>query len=473
MGRRGHLDLNRGRLHLICLTFAVVGLTGCAGLSTPDRSISASEAKSSITNWDYDQSGANQVTQLDDLIGIEELDTLLSYAFENNPGLRQTKLAFAITQRQYDATSGRQLPTVSATLSDSRLDSPEDVYSAGLNVSWELDLWRKLADESQAAAMDIASSEASLQAARDSLAAGMMRTWLQISQYHQLLTIETDRLKTLERNQQLVTQRYRSGLGDLEELDNARTSSASTRATIADYEEKLAQSIRNLKQQLGILSSDSVNDVTSLVDVLVSSIAADFPEVMLPLSAIPQQDLGRRPDLQEAYANIQAAHYRSKVAYKDLLPSITLTGSLTNSGNSLNDVLTGSPAWSLLGQLTAPLFQGGQLRAAADIAEMRAEQAFWAYQETLIGAVKEVNDALGQEQSLQRQQKHIREALENAQRSVDHYQSKYRQGLVDILDLLSVQQQTFDLQAQLIQTTYNRLTNRIDLGLSLGLGVNS
>ncbi|WP_246840899.1 efflux transporter outer membrane subunit [Hahella sp. CCB-MM4] len=465
--------MNRGRLHLICLAFAGLTLTGCAGLTTTDRSNSAAEAQQAITAWEYDQVDATNVAQLDDLVGIPELDELLSNAFENNPGLRQTALALAITRRQYDATSGSQLPSLTATLSDTRQDSPEDVFSAGLSVSWELDLWRKLADNTEAAAMDIAASEATLQSARDSLAASLMRSWLQISQYQQLLTIETDRLKTLERNQQLVTQRYRSGLGDLEELDNARTSSASTRATIADYEEKLAQSVRNLKQQLGILSADSVNDVTSVIDSLLSSTSTAFPEVLQPLSAIPEQDLARRPDLQEAYANILAAQYRSKVAYKDLLPSITLTGSLTNSGNSLNDVLTGSPAWNLLGQLTAPLFQGGQLRAAADIAELKAEQAFWGYQETLISAVKEVNDTLGQEQSLERQQQHIREALKNAQRSADHYQSKYRQGLVDILDLLSVQQQTFDLQAQLIQITYNRLANRVDLGLALGLGVTS
>ncbi len=96
-----------------------------------------------------------------------------------------------------------------------------------------------------------------------------------------------------------------------------------------------------------------------------------------------------------------------------------------------------------------------------------------AYQETLLNAVTEVENTLGQEQSLERQQQYLGEALGSASRSVANYQTKYRQGLVDILDLLSVQQQTFDLQSQLAQVTYNRLVNRIDLGLALGLGVSS
>ena len=119
------------------------------------------------------------------------------------------------------------------------------------------------------------------------------------------------------------------------------------------------------------------------------------------------------------------------------------------------------------------MFQGGALRAQVDIAKLNAEQAFWEYQDTLLSAVNEVENALGQEQSLTQQQLQISKALASAKRSYSNYQSKYQQGLVDILDLLTVQQQVYDLQAQLSQINYTLLTNRIDLGLALGLGVSS
>ena len=116
---------------------------------------------------------------------------------------------------------------------------------------------------------------------------------------------------------------------------------------------------------------------------------------------------------------------------------------------------------------------GGALRAQVDIAKLNAEQAFWNYQDILLTAVNEVEDTLGQEQSLNTQQEQLKLALQSAQRSFSNYQSKYQQGLVDILDLLTVQQTVYDLQAQLTQLHYTLQTNRIDLGLALGLGVSS
>jgi outer membrane protein TolC len=129
--------------------------------------------------------------------------------------------------------------------------------------------------------------------------------------------------------------------------------------------------------------------------------------------------------------------------------------------------------WNLLGSLSAPLFEGGKLRAQVEIAKLNAEQSFWSYQDTLLNAVNEVENALGQEHSLTQQQQYMDIALQSAERSYDNYLSKYQQGLVDILDLLTVQQQVYDLEATLAQIHFSLLTNRIDLGLALGLGVAS
>ena len=93
------------------------------------------------------------------------------------------------------------------------------------------------------------------------------------------------------------------------------------------------------------------------------------------------------------------------------------------------------------------------------------------YQETLLTAVNEVENALGQEKSLALQQKHLQDSYDSAVRSFANYQEKYREGLVDISDLISVQTDSFDVQESLVQVKYNRLVNRIDLGLALGLGV--
>ncbi|WP_298776440.1 TolC family protein [uncultured Shewanella sp.] len=426
----------------------------CSSQKVSDYQSQAIDSREQITPWQYGQQDATSMTHLTDLINMTELTRFIDQAMKQNPSVQQTAIALQIAYAQSGVEKSEGLPQASVNSTSSKDEGSHTTYGSELSISWEVDLWQKISDNIKGAEMDIASSKADLQAAQDALAANIMRTWLQINLQQKLIKIEQQRLASLEHNETFIIERYRSGLGSLEDLDDARTSSASTRATLAEYQERYAQYQRTMWQLLGQDTAPSD-----------ASISADFPTVLQPLAALPNQDLSRRPDLQSAYYTIYAEQYRASAAYKALLPSINLSAQLTG------DALFNSPAWTLLGQLTAPLFEGGKLRAQADIAELTAEKAYWSYKETLLTAVNEVNNALGQEQSLSRQQSHINDALESANRSFANYQTKYRQGLVDIIDLLSVQQQTFDLEAQLTQLIYDRLVNRIDLGLALGLGI--
>lgn len=453
---------HRGHYKHLALAAALLLISSCTQWQSTEHATAAKVLSGTYTAWDYQQSDAQAVSYLNDLIQVDALQNLVQQALANNPGLQQTTLALQIAYANKRVAAADRLPTASTSFSQQRIEDGDDSFNAGLNISWELDLWHKIGDQLSAAEMDIASSEAAYQAARDALAANVMRSWLDIILQRQLIAIETDRLQLLENNERLITQRYRSGLGPLEDLDDARTTLASTRATLAAYRQTLNQSQRSLRQLLGYQQTRAELPAS-----------ANFPAVLQPLTSLPEQDLARRPDLQQAYYDIIAAQYRSDVAYKELLPSISLTAALTDMGTSASDALFTSPAWSLLGQITAPLFQGGRLKAQREIAELNAEQQFWAYQETLLTAVSEVNNALDNEQALEQQQQHINDALSNARRSAANYESKYRQGLVSIIDLLLVQQQVFNLQSQAVQLTYNRLANRIDLGLALGLEASS
>ncbi|MCL1126566.1 TolC family protein [Shewanella surugensis] len=439
--------------HLIALLL-FMSIISCSAQKASDYQSQALQSREQVKPWQYTQNDATKATTLTQLIEIPQLTEFIHQAMDNNPSLQQTAIALQIVYAQRSVEASEGLPQSSLGTNSSKDEGSNTTYNSELSISWEVDLWQRISDSIKGADMDIASSQADLQAAKDALAASIMRTWLQINLQQQLISIESQRLASLEHNETFIIERYRSGLGSLEDLDDARSSSASTRATLAQYQELYAQYQRTLWQLLGQDNNQSN-----------ATIGAEFPTVLQPLASLPNQDLGRRPDLQSAYYTIYAEQYRSSAAYKALLPSLNLSAQLTG------EALFNSPAWSLLGQLTAPLFNGGKLRSQADIAELTAEQAYWRYKETLLTAVNEVENALGQEQSLSRQQSHINDALQSAQRSFANYQTKYRQGLVNIIDLLSIQQQTFDLQSQLTQLIYDRLVNRIDLGLALGLGI--
>ncbi|GMM88965.1 TolC family protein [Vibrio fortis] len=454
------------RYSVLAIMFS--GLMGCATTSEADFSTQATEQQNESIQQLLERvetAGEEQTQQttnlITDLVNVPELEQYLTTAFSANPSLQQSIVALKIAYAQEGVSFADQLPTVNANFSGEKTEGSDESYNADVTVSWELDLWQRLADVSEASRKDVAASQASLQNATNLLAANIMRGWLEISVNQQLLDIEQRRLAILENNETLVLDRYQVGLGTLEELDNAKTSTASTRATVAQYQENLAKSKRSLLLLTGELNAK----VTDL------NVAQAFPDVLNPLENMSVQNLAGRPDLQQAFFNIEAESLRTDAAYKAMLPSFSLSASLKDIAETPSEALFANPLWSALGQVSAPLFQGGRLKTNAEIAELTTEQSYWAYQETLLTAVNEVENAIGQEGSLAEQQQHLQASLSSAKRSVVSYEEKYRQGLVDIFDLLTVQQQAYDVESQLTNTTYQRLLNRIDLGLALGLGV--
>ncbi|MCC4832478.1 TolC family protein [Shewanella sp. 10N.7] len=414
------------------------------------------------------QEESDTTVLLTDLLCVPALNTYLDAALKNSPSLQQSIIALKIAYAQHGVTSADRLPSVNAVFDAQNTEDSDASYSADVTVSWELDLWQKIADNSAAASKDIAATQANLEAATNLLAANIMRGWLEINVNQQLLDIEQRRLEILAQNETLVLERYQAGLGTLEELDNAKSSTASTRATVAQYQESLAQSERSLMLLTGQWQSE-----LEVPAIDAASTASPFPHVINPLDAVPLQNMSGRPDLQQAFFSIEAESLRTDAAYKAMLPSFSLSASLSDLADTPSEALLTNPLWSVLGQMSAPLFQGGKLKSQAEIAQLTTEQSFWVYQETLLNAVNEVENAIGQESSLTLQQNHLDDAFLSAQRSIVSYEQKYRQGLVDILDLLTVQQQAYDLEAKLTNTTYQRLLNRIELGLALGLGVSA
>lgn len=448
------------------LSLLIVSLMGCTTNSEIDyseqASIAGKQTASELMNAYIDQALPKQSkwVSITELMSIPELDSYIQAALSHNPSLQQSVTALKILYAQKGVADASRLPMVNASYSANGKEDSDESYTGDVTVSWELDIWNRLGNSSNAAEKDISSELANLQAAKDLIVANVMRSWLEVSRYQQLVEIEQRRLAVLTNNESLVLQRYQVGLGSLQDLDDAKTTSATTRSTLAEYKENLEKSKRSLVLLTGKWSSDSHKFQTP----------STFPDVLNPIDQLSEQTLERRPDIQKALYSIEAESLRTQAAYKAMLPSISLSASLTSISESPSDALLVSPLWSMLGKISAPLFQGGKLKAEAEIAELTTERAFWVYQDTLLTAVNEVENAVGLEYSLHQQQSHLREAFDSATRSSENYREKYRQGLVDILDLLTVQQKTYDTQAQLVNTTYERLVNRIDLGLALGLG---
>jgi len=449
-------------LIFLSLVAALLSLSACSmNPSNQDYPKQISEETATVSPW-QNSNNAVPVSNLNDLIAASGVMPLIDTALNNNPSLQQTLLTLQILEKQLTITEAAQLPVVGAGFGATRSSDSDDVFNSNVSVSWQADLWGQLDDLEQAAQQDLIQQSLLLQSARDTLAAEVIKNWLTLIAQQRATDIEKQRLQSLKQTEGFILDRYQQGLGILEDLDSARTAVASSEARLTALQENQRQQQILFRTLLGQTALPSL-----------ANLPEDYPAVLLPIADLPEQTLERRPDLRAAFVAINAADLRSEAAYKDLLPRLDFQAILQDVARSPRAALFGGPAWSLLGQLTAPLYEGGQRKATAEISELQTAIAYQDYRDQLLTAVTEIEQALSFEQALQSQQQSVEKALASAENNLKQYQTSYQNGLKTILELLSVQQQNFDLQAQRDDLIYQRLLNRINLGLALGMEINA
>ena len=420
------------------------------------------ESPSTPAHWQGVGPAASVETDLLGLVGNTQLQPWLDTLLTDNPSLQVQLFELAEAGWTVAQTRAAQLPDISlgTDLGRERSASGGTSSNVGLALSsrWELDVWGRLADTTNAADLDRLALERDLQFARRSLAASFIKGWLGWVNAKQLLSNEQARRDNLVLTEEVIRKRYQSGLGSLQDLDTTRADLAQAVANVAAQREAVAAASRDLQQLLGELQP-------------LENLPTDWPEIFFPAVDVPARVIGQRPDIMAAYQRIQAADARSVVAYKNLLPQFTLNLDVSRNGATAGELFEGDPLWSLLGQVTQPLFQGGRLRAELNSAQQRAAQAYWRYREQLVAALLEVEDGLSREQALKRQYVALERALHFARASQQHTEERYRLGLVSIQDLLAAKQTTFDTHSRLLQVALDRAGNRIDLGVALGLPI--
>lgn len=455
-------------LRQLVLIMCALALGGCSTLSRDQ-----SRAQASLPAVVYDQwqesalLSSSLMTELLELVDNAQLKALVKETLAANSDLRQTALRLQQQNLVTGQTRASRLPTLDVGLGSQRAKetSPEQIansHSLSLNLGWEIDVWGRLADLEDAAQATLAAQNLDYQTARHSLAARTIQSWIGLTGREQIIGVEKLWLASLESTEAIIRERYQHGLtssNTLADLEAARTQTALVKVRLSESQ----QQQRSAYRQLAVLQGK--------VGVITVDLPTGLPTVANPPLQLPAEVIARRPDIQSAFNNIVATDADARASHKKLLPSFVLSASLSQDRPHLGDLLSGSAAWNLLGQMTAPLFNGGRLRADAEIADLEVELRYLAYQQTLVNALNEVEEALSLEASLAEQQNELAKALTHSEASLVHFQERYRDGLTNILDLLASQQTVFDIRIQYLQTHQARLTNRITLALALGMGV--
>jgi len=339
-------------------------------------------------------------------------------------------------------------------------------FSGGLQASYEVDLWGRLASGRSAAQAQLLATRYSAETVRTSLAAQIASTYFSLRALDAELQITRDTLGTRAENIKLFKQRFDAGLvGDYEvRLSEAERSSVA--AVIPALERAIAQS----EAALAVLAGRSAREVYTPVvardkDLATTAVALEVPP------GLPADLLARRPDIRQAEANLVAANARIDEARAQYFPSLILTGRFGSESSDLSDLFS-APArvWSIAGSLLQPIIAAGRIGAQVDTARSRRNQAEIGYVQSVQAAFRDAHDALVAHRSARDvfvAQDQRRTQLIDALRLSD---LRYRSGYSSFIDVLDNQRNLLDAERARVNALRDRQTALVDLYKALGGG---
>lgn len=343
--------------------------------------------------------------------------------------------------------------------SDARVDA-RDTYSAGFDASYELDLFGGQRRTRQAAAADLAAVEANLHATQLSVAAEVALNYVDARLARRQLAIARSNLQAQDETLQIVQWRVQAGLVGALDLEQARQLRAQTAATVPLREQSLSGALN----RLAVLTGSAPGTVHALLE----------PDAPIPMAvaadvSIPAAMVRRRPDVTAAEHSLAAETARIGVRQAELYPSLGIAGSLRGNTSNWGD-LTNASIGSLAASLTAPLFQGGRLRAAVEQQRAAALVALAAYRETVLVALEEAENALVAVDVSERRERELIVAEEAARNAAALARSQYQAGIIDFSALLDAERTQLTSESGRASAQADRAIAAVQLFKALGGG---
>jgi outer membrane protein, multidrug efflux system len=362
-----------------------------------------------------------------------------------------------VAARASAAASGIGLPTGSAsaqsTGSGTSVTSTDVVNAAGLDASWELDLFGGLAKRREAAqaSIDAATEEANM--ARLSLIADIASAYVEARGYQDRIYIAQSTLESQNQTQALTLKQ--SQLGEASRLDLAQITGdvSSTAAAIPTLEIALSESIHRLGVLLG-------REPSALKSMFATS--AEIPRLGTSVTpGIPADLMRDRPDIRQAERALAEATANIGVAEADLYPSLTLSGNLSVST---------ATSWNLGPSISLPIFNRGQLKATVRLEESEARQAYLAYRQTVLESVEEVENALVGFSKQQTRRVQLARSYASYSEAADISSSLYEAGETTLFEVLTAQRSLYSTRDSLAQSSVAVALQYIALCKALGGG---
>jgi len=329
-----------------------------------------------------------------------------------------------------------------------------------LDVSWEPDVWGRIAAGRSAAVADYEAAKADLRAAKLSLAAQISKAWYATLEGWEQTKLAERTVDNYKDTSERVRSRYTRGLQSSLDLRLSLSSLSSAEALLEQRKRQLDFGIRQIEILLGDYPSAQLE------------VAQALPGVPpLPPAGVPSELVSRRPDLVSAERKMWAAGARWTQARRSLYPSFSLRGSLGTSTSDFLQVFNGNFfTWNLAGSVMQTIFDGGRLRAQVTLEDARSKEVAAQWASSVLQAFSEVEAALAAEKFLADQEQNLVVAAQQATASLKLAEDRYQSGLEGFVTVLEAQRRSLDAESQVLNIRRLRLDNRIDLHLALGGG---
>ena len=467
--------MNKCSFLAVALATALIG-SGCATLQ-PD--VPAPEAQVTA-NWPIPAT-ATGLPVVDDGTGTSveaiaamgwrqfftdpKLQSLIERGLQNNRDLRVAVLNVERARNEYRIQRADRVPAVNGSVSGERTggDVPtNEVYTAGVGLSFELDLFGRVRSLSDAALQRFLAQTETQQAVQLSLMGEIASAYVTLGADQDRFALSQATLTTYQTALDLAEKRHSIGVISGLDLAQIRTQLEAARSDVGRLAGVLAQD----RNAINLLVGEPVNDA-DLPSALGEGVALLRP---IP-EGLPSDVLLGRPDIRAAENQLLAANANIGAARAAFFPTISLTGFAGSSSADLSNLFGGGTnIWSFAPRITLPIFQGGKLRANLGVATADRDIALARYEKSIQSGFREAADALALSTTL-RQQEQAQQALVQAATQADTLsEARYRAGADSYLVRLEAQRTLYQARQGLISIRAAEQANRVNLYRALGGG---
>jgi NodT family efflux transporter outer membrane factor (OMF) lipoprotein len=406
-----------------------------------------------------------------------ELDSLVARAAQSNLNLRAAVARVREARAAARVVSAGLAPTLDAAGSYTRdrysangfppfppgVPVEADVYQAGFDAAWELDVFGGTRRASQAARAEVAAAEFGRRNLLVTIFAEVARNYVQARAFQRRLAVADENISAQEQILALTRDRFAKGLTGELDVQEADALLATTRAQAPVFETGFRDSVYQLALLLGQPPGALLEELTN-----AAPIPAAPPAVPVGL---PADLLQRRPDVQQAERQLAAATARVGAVVSDLYPKFSLTGDVGLQSISPGDWFNaGSRFWTAGPTVQWRIFDAGRIRANIRVQNARVDQALAAYEQSMLAAFTDVETALTAYAREQTRRQSLAHAAQAGEQAVALARDLYQHGLADFLRVLEAQRSLYQSQDALIESDRAVSSDLIALYKALGGG---